>query len=57
MKKVVLFLACALAITACATGCAKSNKKDDGKNLVYAVEAGSAGESVAKEKGYKINDR
>ncbi|MGN0378782.1 MAG: transporter substrate-binding domain-containing protein [Butyrivibrio sp.] len=52
MKKKIAFLLC--AVMACVTlvsGCGKSGKSEK----VYAVEAGSAGEEIAKEKGYKIN--
>ena len=34
---------------------ASSASADDGKQLVYAVEAGSAGEEVALEKGFRVN--
>lgn len=33
----------------------KNNDKQDDKGTVYAVETGSAGEAVAKEKGFKYN--
>lgn len=49
MKKIIallLALAMVLAMTAC-------GKKD--KVMVYAVEAGSAGEAAAQEKGFEIN--
>lgn len=49
-KKIALILSMVMAVTLCFAGCG-DNKKDK----VYAVEAGSAGEAVAKEKGWKIN--
>jgi polar amino acid transport system substrate-binding protein len=38
-------------------GCSKDSKEtsSEGENIVYAVEAGSAGEAAAKEKGYQYN--
>lgn len=66
-KNLALFLACAVSVAL--VGCGNSNQAaststdaesaaettDEGSSLVYAVEAGSAGEEVAKEKGYQIN--
>lgn len=52
----ILTAAMVLGVTACGSGKAsgtESGNKDDGK--VYAVEAGSAGEAAAKEKGYQYN--
>lgn len=40
-----------LAVTAALSACGQS----DAKNTIYAVEAGSAGEEVAKEKGWTVN--
>ena len=40
-----------LAVTAALTACGQSGAK----NTIYAVEAGSAGEEVAKEKGWTVN--
>ncbi len=57
MKK-VLCLVLALIMTVSLVAC---GSKDDGKDnadtpeLVYAVEAGSAGEAVALENGWKVN--
>lgn len=49
MKKTMsLLLAIAMVFALCACGGSKSG-------TVYAVEAGSAGEAVAKEKGWEIN--
>ena len=53
--------AAALALTmmgslaACGSGNAGSDSAQDEKGLVYAVEAGSAGEAIAREKGYTYN--
>ncbi len=66
-KNLALFLACAMSVAL--VGCGNSNQAagteaaaettaavtDEGSSLVYAVEAGSAGEEVAKEKGYQAN--
>ena len=66
-KNLALFLACAMSVAL--VGCGNSNQAagteaaaettaavtDEGNSLVYAVEAGSAGEEVAKEKGYQAN--
>lgn len=66
-KNLALFLACAMSVAL--VGCGNSNQAagteaaaettaavtDEGSSLVYAVEAGSAGEAVAKEKGYQAN--
>lgn len=66
-KNLALFLACAMSVAV--VGCGNSNQAagteaaaettaavtDEGSSLVYAVEAGSAGEAVAKEKGYQVN--
>ena len=54
MKKVlamVLALAMVFALCACGAKAAPAAPKE----MVYAVEAGSAGEAVAQEKGWKIN--
>lgn len=54
MKKRIasLFLVGCMALSMCACG---NNSSKDGENKVYAVEAGSAGEEVAKEKGFEYN--
>ena len=66
-KNLALFLACAMSVAV--VGCGNSNQAagteaaaettaavtDEGSSLVYAVEAGSAGEEVAKEKGCQVN--
>ena len=52
-KKLALALVLAMGLTV--AGCGKSETSGDAKSMVYAVEAGSAGEAVAKEKGYSVN--
>ncbi len=49
---VVLALGMALSLAACG---GPGGGDEDGKDLVYAVEAGSAGEAAAQEKGYNYN--
>lgn len=50
-KKIALILAAVMTMGLVLTGC---GSKEDG-GMVYAVEAGSAGEAVANENGYQIN--
>lgn len=50
-KKLVMILAASLAMCAVLTGCGGKDSKD----MVYAVEAGSAGEAAAQEKGFTTN--
>ena len=50
-KKLAMILAASLSLCAALTGCGGSDSKD----MVYAVEAGSAGEEVAQEKGFQTN--
>ncbi len=50
-KKIALILATVMTMGMALVGCGGS---DDGAK-VYAVEAGSAGEAVAKEKGFEVN--
>ena len=49
----LLLLAMTAAMAAC--GPKNTNTDADEKTMVYAVEAGSAGEDVAKEKGWTVN--
>ena len=49
----LLLLAMTAAMAAC--GQKNANTNTDEKTMVYAVEAGSAGEEVAKEKGWTVN--
>lgn len=49
----ILCLTMVMGMTACGGGSTKD--KDAKDTTVYAVEAGSAGEAVAKEKGWEIN--
>ncbi len=50
-KKIALILAAVMTMGLALTGC--GGKEDGG--MVYAVEAGSAGEAVATENGYQMN--
>ena len=50
-KKLAMILAASLSLCAALTGCGGSGSKD----MVYAVEAGSAGEEAAQEKGFTTN--
>jgi polar amino acid transport system substrate-binding protein len=70
-KKLALVLAASMAICTSLSGCGSSTTTssddtsaattadtataDTSSDLVYAVEAGSAGEAVAQEKGFKYN--
>lgn len=50
-----LLLLLAMTATMAACGPKNTNTDADEKTMVYAVEAGSAGEDVAKEKGWTVN--
>ena len=50
-----LLLLLAMTATMAACGPKNTNTDADEKTMVYAVEAGSAGEEVAKEKGWTVN--
>lgn len=52
-KKLALALVLAMGLTL--AGCGGKEASGDAKTMVYAVEAGSAGEAVAQEKGYSYN--
>lgn len=54
MKKKIAWLLIA-AMTMGLAGCGSSATTTEDADMVYAVEAGSAGEEVANEKGFKIN--
>ena len=61
-KKLALMLALSMTVGVILTGCggtsgdaAQSNGGAEGSDLVYAVEAGSAGEEAAQENGFKTN--
>ena len=43
------------SLVACGSGNAGNDSTQNEKGLVYAVEAGSAGEAIAREKGYTYN--
>ena len=51
-KKLAMLLVLSTAICAVLTGC---GNKEESKDMVYAVEAGSAGEEAAQERGYQMN--
>lgn len=60
LKMLALSLVVGMTLTACGgSGDTNTDKKAEGgdseKAVVYAVEAGSAGEEVAQEKGFEIN--
>ncbi len=55
-KRVVTVLVAAMAVCGTLSGCGGAKETAAGAgNQVYAVEAGSAGEAVAKEKGFQTN--
>lgn len=56
-NKMAITLGLVLVMSMAFVGCSKNSKKtsSDGETIIYAVEAGSAGEAVAKEKGYQYN--
>ena len=43
------------SLAACGSGNAGNDSTQNEKGLVYALEAGSAGEAIAREKGYTYN--
>lgn len=51
-KKVAMLLVFSTVMCTALAGC---GNKEDSKDMVYAVEAGSAGEAAAQEKGYQMN--
>ena len=58
MKKklaVLLVAALTLGMTACGASKGAGDTGKSEKSTVYAVEAGSAGEEAAKEKGFQYN--
>ena len=56
-KKLAVLLAAALTLgmTACGASKGAGDTGKSEKSMVYAVEAGSAGEAVAEEEGYNAN--
>ena len=54
-KKLVTVLMTAVAVCGTLAGCGGAKEAEDSGNKVYAVEAGSAGEAVAGEKGFSTN--
>ena len=56
-RGLALLLTATLALSMTACGGSKgagTQKSEKGDGMTYAVEAGSAGEAVAKEKGFKL---
>ena len=53
-KKIAVLLSLTMLLGTALTGCGSSESKSSDK-VVYAVEAGSAGEEIANENGYKTN--
>ncbi|MCR4895348.1 MAG: transporter substrate-binding domain-containing protein [Lachnospiraceae bacterium] len=56
-KKISVMLICALTVCAALAGCGKKSGQTakSSEDMVYAVEAGSAGEEIAKANGFKVN--
>ena len=55
MKKIIaMILALTMVFAMAACGASGNDTGDMGPDMVYAVEAGSAGEAVALEKGWEI---
>lgn len=58
-KKTAMLLAMAMCVSTVLTGCGGQKEASAGKtanvDMVYAVEAGSAGEEAAQEKGFQTN--
>ena len=56
-KKLAMLLALSMTVCGALTGCGGSEEASagDNKDMVYAVETGSAGEAAAQEKGFKTN--
>lgn len=52
-KNIAIFLSCSLVLGLALTGC--GSKETGSDTIVYAIEAGSAGEAVAQEKGFEMN--
>lgn len=52
-KKLALALVMVMGLTM--AGCGDRAASGEAKGMVYAVEAGSAGEAAAQEKGYSVN--
>lgn len=56
-KKLAMLLALSMTVCGALTGCGGSEEASagDNKDMVYAVETGSAGEAARQEKGFKTN--
>ena len=55
MKNIIQRGVCLLLLLAVTAALSACGQKTGTKNTIYAVEAGSAGEEVAKEKGWTVN--
>ena len=55
MKNIIQRGVCLLLLLAVTAALSACGQKTGAKNTIYAVEAGSAGEDVAKEKGWTVN--
>ncbi len=53
-KKLALMMACSLCMSVLLTGCGGADETDAAE-MVYAVEAGSAGEAAANDNGFQTN--
>lgn len=54
-RKIAIMLACSMLAGLTACGSANETSGSGDKDMVYAVEAGSAGEEAAKEQGFEYN--
>ena len=54
MKNIIQRGVCLLLLLAVTAALSACGQKTGAKNTIYAVEAGSAGEDVAKEKGWTV---
>ena len=54
-KKLALMLSLSMTAASILTGCGDNAQNNSGSDLVYAVEAGSAGEEAAQDNGFKTN--
>ena len=54
-KKIAILMLLAFGAMSVLAGCGGKDTAKDPADMTYAVEAGSAGEAVATENGWKIN--
>ena len=54
-KKLALMLALSMTVASVLTGCGGDAQNNSDSDLVYAVEAGSAGEEAAQDNGFQTN--